>query len=139
MTPDQINAAIAELCGEQRMFAVEKGGMYYREGGHGYTCSLLEAGRYMESAAKRELCAGEPMSIVPFPGKNYYGDLNACAEMEATLTDEQYIKYAQELNATWFKANPTLKNRIGICRSASATAPQRCEAFLRLHGRWVEA
>lgn len=50
---------------------------------------------------------------------NYYGDLNACAEMEKTLTPDEAWDYCDYLD-----------------RNVSATAPQRCEAFLRTKGLW---
>ena len=60
---------------------------------------------------------------------NYHGDLNACAEMEKVLTDDQHELYRIEL----FEICGDNSRKI-----VSATAPQRCEAFLRTIGKWQE-
>lgn len=31
-----------------------------------------------------------------------------------------------------------LIRKLGVAEAITATAPQRCEAFLRLHGKWTE-
>lgn len=57
---------------------------------------------------------------------NYPEDLNACHEMENTLSVGQSLGFDQEL--------------IEICGKVDyhATALQRCEAFLRVHNAWEE-
>ena len=59
---------------------------------------------------------------------DYLNDLNACHEMEKVLTHDQHIEYME-----W----------LGLCSDdyghkvwayVHATAPQRCEAFLRTLG-----
>lgn len=59
---------------------------------------------------------------------NYPEDLNACAEMEKGLTLEQRVTYSNNLAK--------------ICgtqfEKCFATAPQRCEAFLRTLNLWKE-
>lgn len=52
---------------------------------------------------------------------NYYGDLNACAEMEATLTHYEAWDYCDYLDG-----------------NVSAKAHQRCKAFLHVKGLWQE-
>jgi hypothetical protein len=66
---------------------------------------------------------------------DYVGDLNACAEFEATV--QNIVAYTAELHfvvtgysAPYMCANPT--------KIVRATAPQRCEAFLRTLGLWEE-
>lgn len=105
MTPDQINAAIAQACGwkwhgEATYGGIERSGWWK---GDVYS----------------------PHGIL-----NYHSDLNACAEMEAMLTEEQTPIYRQHLQEMfWFSLHsPT--------PAISATAPQRCEAFLRTKGLW---
>jgi hypothetical protein len=67
---------------------------------------------------------------------NYHGDLNACAEMEKTLDTNQLSEYADRLE--------TVCVPVHICQIthwqaiAMATSAQRCEAFLRTHGKWEE-
>lgn len=79
------------------------------------------------------------LSSVP----NYYYSLDACAEFESRLTNIEQKNY---ITALW-KTNPFseeahykmnqayVSDRIwwGL---ATATAPQRCEAFLRLRNKW---
>ena len=63
---------------------------------------------------------------------DYLGDLNACHEMEKVLTEKG-------VNAWWAyvafinRHNPT---PFGSETAVHATAPQRCEAFLRTLGLW---
>lgn len=47
---------------------------------------------------------------------DYFGDLNACHEMEKQLTDDQWDKYCDRLGGS-------------LRHCASATAAQRAEAF----------
>ena len=74
------------------------------------------------------------------PLPNYHGSLDACAEMEKTLTgngnfsgkEEYFIalcKLVGEDEHTRVFLAPTV-----VC----ATSAQRCEAFIRLHGKWEE-
>jgi hypothetical protein len=63
----------------------------------------------------------QPHSVPDYPN-----DLNACREMEETLTDEQYADYA-----------------LMVCgsvnhRPLSANAAQRAEAFLKTLNLWEE-
>ena len=52
---------------------------------------------------------------------NYPEDLNACAEFEATLTDDKWDMYCENLGGS-----------LRAC--ASATARQRCIAYLKTKG-----
>ena len=72
-------------------------------------------------------CGYEPYrEIVP----DYFGDLNACAEMESSLTDGQYDTFEQELaKITEFKCHDDLAAPSGLRKVISATAAQRAEAF----------
>jgi len=64
---------------------------------------------------------------------NYPADLNACAEMEAGLTTEDLIEYAEWLGAD--RHEMPSKSWVILLR---ATPLQRCEAFLRVKGLWRE-
>lgn len=102
MSPDAINVAISEECG----WEIQK-----------------ISGRITNLGWKT---VDEDEQSTPFP--SYFSDLNACAEMEATLTDEEYALFKKHLC-----------DAIGSgFRIVSATAPQRCEAFLRVKGKWIE-
>lgn len=60
---------------------------------------------------------------------NYAADLNACHEFEETLKSlknvvyDKYLQKEVDKTQTW---------------KWHATARQRCEAFLRVHGQWEE-
>lgn len=57
---------------------------------------------------------------------DYYSSLDACAEFERTLTPLHLVEYSyilMELTRTTYEA-------------ITATAPQRCEAYLRMKGLW---
>jgi len=66
---------------------------------------------------------------------NYHGDLNACAEMErkGLVTDQEIEDYLEALNealeADVPKGSPSFT-------AYFATAPQRCEAYLKTKGLW---
>lgn len=71
---------------------------------------------------------------------NYHGDLNAMHEAEKTLTDELHNVFKRRLS---FIVGYTEKEHASSLpgwrrRYVSATAPQRCEAFLRSIGKWKE-
>lgn len=107
MTPTEINAAIAELCGWVNIRFVSGEPM----------------GRPPKTTDRYEVVA------------NYYGDLNATHEAEVQKELHHYPKREQ-----YYPLLIEVTNRIDGKGYPlwMATAPQRCEAFLRLHGRWVE-
>lgn len=63
---------------------------------------------------------------------NFPEDLNACHEFETAMSDEKHITFRAQLAEV-------VGDVAYFCRKfTSATARQRCEAFLRLHGQWEE-
>lgn len=91
-------------------------------------------------------CGNEP--VVP----NYYESLDACAQMETAILessnggssraqDHEPFRYINNLVKV---TNATLINHHGLTTYAHgaemavirATAPQRCEAFLKVVGKW---
>lgn len=63
---------------------------------------------------------------------NYTADLNACHEFEKAMTDEDHACFRKQLGEV-------VGDVPYFCRKfTSATARQRCEAFLRVHGQWEE-
>ena len=67
--------------------------------------------------------------IVDLP--NYPADLNACAEFEKSLTEEEHLRYRVRLwNVVITEGDETTWDRQFI----SATARQRCIAFLKTKG-----
>lgn len=69
--------------------------------------------------------------VLPHELPNYYADLNACHEMEEKLTEKEEAGYFLELQK--IIVPPYLKHFAPCIR---ATAPQRCEAYLRVKGLW---
>lgn len=74
--------------------------------------------------------------------KDYYSDLNACAEFEASLTDYEYRnKYINNLQDRVLETlHPDSHDDLVLCEFtfATANAPQRCEAYLKTKGLWKE-
>ena len=69
---------------------------------------------------------------------DYDRDLNATAEMERSLPDGIYITFSEHLDAiivrdSWGDGGTMPAH---LPRYHSGTAAQRCEAFLRTHGKW---
>lgn len=65
--------------------------------------------------------------------KDYTSDLNACAEFEDTMTDEQLDAYHDHLkNIVWRDAVTPSDNH-----AFKATAAQRCESYLRTINKWA--
>lgn len=113
MTKDQINQAIAELCG----WTDGGGKANWPDFGYGPT--------------------SKPYPAEPEPPPDYHGSLDRCAEMEATLTEEEHNQFRQELQIiTNPKPEAYLDSFFDFRSFASATAPQRCQAFLRVKGKW---
>lgn len=63
---------------------------------------------------------------------NYPLDLNACAEFEKTLTDEEWEAYADHL--LWDEGETGHSNYSACKTGCIATARQRCLAFLKTKG-----
>lgn len=71
---------------------------------------------------------------------NYCADLNACADFERTLNSTELTLYhgrIPEIVLRDWRASPVDQPR-GFSYPQSATALQRCEAYLRVKGLWVE-
>lgn len=122
MTPEEINVAMAELCGWE-----------YNDGSE-VNPEMPEfwidpSGRHRY----RKLC-GSP------PTPDYYHDLNAMNEAEKTLKGPQecdsYIRYLCVITdmCAPFESGPLYSWGPVVC----ATATQRAEAFLRTIGKWKE-
>lgn len=66
---------------------------------------------------------------------DYLNDLNACAEFEATLTDDELWEYSKLLMDYRQAANGfPLASRSEVLKLQKATARQRAEAFLKTKG-----
>ena len=68
---------------------------------------------------------------------NYLGDLNAMHEAEKVLGEKRIRSYTFTL-AQALDTSPTVDLDDQFL-NIHATAPQRAEAFLRVHGKWEES
>lgn len=133
LKPSEVNALIAEEC-EVPMFAILKDGYYYRPNGCGYTQSISQAGRYTKEDGEKELVSGENMRLIPHPACDYYGSLDHCAAMRATLTEEESIEYVERLDKAT-RASTLWPRWRETMQLLNASAPYHCEAFLRVKGK----
>lgn len=71
---------------------------------------------------------------------NYPTSLDACREFEQTIKDTQQGYYNAVLFniATNRNLSSAIKEPSFIFQAITATPLQRCEAFLRLHNKWIE-
>lgn len=140
-SPSQIAAiksAIAKACGPQ-LYLIVKRGLYYRPNGCGYTGRESEAWQLpLDEAKKHEMYADMPganadelVTVRPAKPLPFWTDLNATAQMEATLTEKTELRYLMAL-VKEMKESGTLGWRKEL--TYKATAPQRCRAFLAATG-----
>lgn len=117
MTDEQINIKIAELCGYRKLKNSERVAINPRGDQVGWS----ELHEYVH--------------CIP----NYAADLNACHEFEKTLIAGDF---KQTFHATNRYVNELCKILqcldTALFQFTHATARQRCEAFLRVHGQWEE-
>ena len=70
---------------------------------------------------------------------DYLNDLNACAEFEATLTDDELWEYSKLLMDYRQAANGfPLAWKSEVLKLQKATARQRCIAFLKTLNLWKD-
>lgn len=69
---------------------------------------------------------------------NYPTNLNACAEMEKMLDREQSQIYSNHLGEILLRDFINKEQGGKLQHKWHATALQRCEAFLRTIGKWVD-
>ena len=122
MTNDEIRVKVAELCG----WTFEPSRERQKRG-------YLISPKFKEKVTlwkDGQLGGGDALP-------NYPEDLNACAEMESTLKDDQYERYLLDLwNIATDKERP-VHNECAPTRFEraylSATPLHRCLAFLKVH------
>lgn len=133
MKPEEINVAIGQKLKAQI-------GTNYRcfvpgQDGEIIFCSECDAIELCENAPQYKY---QRYPVYP----NYYEDLNAIHKAEKILNNSQYHTFTLMLSEKAWDLFPhqtkdsDYKARLRIF--CSATAPQRCEAFLRTIGKWVE-
>lgn len=110
VTPESQRIAIATACGWKRST--------------NYCSDGTQVGHYWLSKD------GESNNDIP----DYLSDLNACAEFEKTLTGSQrndYYSALYDMQTSRFVSDV-------MFHAMCATAPQRCEAFLRTLSLWID-
>lgn len=133
MNPSEINQAIAEALGikPKRMWRV----WYDAERQHGSICiptfkeAIERKAKELESAQRLnyQVEVSEPEEYDEWEdAPDYHGDLNAIAQAERTLREPEKRRYIERL------AHSMPSTKYTVC----ATAPQRCEAFLKCKGLW---
>jgi hypothetical protein len=131
MKPEAQRIVIAEACGKNRLFVLMKRGLYYRPNAKGYTRNAADAWILSEEEANRHVYPyDEPVTKYTAPLPDYLNDLNACHEMEKALGP-----FGTKL---WHDYTMLLGG-IMAGEQVHAAAAQRCEAFLRTIGKWVES
>ena len=124
MKPEEINKAIAEELGWHHFILNDEWGPN----------RALKPGQ--------EACIGCAFTELP----DFYNDLNACHEMERRMLSEKSFEFicvwldnlyrAQGLNPWVWRNGVKDTPPMEMAGIVSATAPQRCEAFLRTIGKW---
>lgn len=142
MTEQQINAAIAEITGSNKLVGLKKRGLWWRPNAHGYTYNESEAWRITEEEAKKYARPNgvDSVTIERFHPIDYCNDLNAMHEVfEAIHISKIDLleHYLGELTHTEVLAmrRSFVGERYKLFMS---TARQRAEAFLRALGKWEE-
>ena len=115
MTDNEINIAIAEVCGWKHQTNAESRIEAWRKD--------FSDGSYTEGLL------------------SYTTDLNAMHEAEKVLTEEQGRQFVRELYSIFDRANEAFEYAAGepvvtTWYLLGATASQRAEAFLRTLGKW---
>lgn len=112
MTDIEMRIAIAGACGWKQTHIMQMG----------------PKGKYVRTYRKGR---GKLHQKLP----NYLNDLNACAEFEATLTDDELWEYSKLLMDYRQAANGfPMASRSEVLKLQKATARQRCIAFLKTKG-----
>ena len=118
MKDHEINRLIAEKCGWTCIEDFKDGLMMVQPIWRGYPPHGAIVGRKQD---------------IP----NYYGSLDACHEFETTICDND-CEYVSELTGSCKTDGWEICSDREQLSLVCATAPQRCEAFLRLHRLWVD-
>lgn len=125
MKPDEINIAIAEACGWKVKFVADRGGS------DGECTHLIDPNGDITISHWGEWGIEGFTNNIP----NYYGDLNACHEMEKHAPIAAYCDALYEVLAT---AHKIKASAVPPSFAIRAESPHRCEAFLRTIGKWRE-
>lgn len=130
MTKDEIRIEVAKAMG----WHIFK----YPQGGYALRDAKGDDVRRTHAWDANELTWNEVLNDLP----NFPEDLNACREMEKSLSVDKEHDYGEELRKLAGCVGPKgghhPLNGWGIIAIAKLTALQRCEAFLRTLNLWKE-
>ena len=123
MKPDEINRTIAEAHG------VQTEGWWCEHCGREVASAFVT---FDETHDKRSEGCGNPVGPMPIP--DYYHDLNEIRRVVIRLPEDSHQLYAENLCEI---VEFCKHDRARFAWDAiNATAPQRCEAYLRTIGKW---
>lgn len=122
MTDEQINIAIAESLGYMDIYRCGSSGKRTEQG-------LLHGKMLCGTLDQPSPNYGREYVFI----KRYTADLNACHELEKTVMLNSHTR----LNyLSWLGWENDYASTVFAC--VHATARQRCEAYLRTIGKWIE-
>ena len=110
MTDDQINVAIAEVCGWKNL-----------------AFDVWHDGLVGVLPTNKDVCSKIP---------NYCNDLNAMHEVEEQMDEIDWVFFINELSTL---VRLPKQAEVQIKQFVHSTARQRAQAFLRTVGKWEEA
>lgn len=134
MTNEQINIAIAESLGWRKITQFSQypkswGGKPARYDTPVWRLTLRHD--LEEDECHKYGWKGNKGDVI-YDGPNYTSDLNACHEFEKKLSLKDRNVYT-----SWLYES-SLNLGLATWESAHATARQRCEAYLKTIGKWIE-
>lgn len=143
MSDEQINVAIAEACGKDRLFVLKKRGLYYRPNAAGYTDRVSEAWIISEEEADRHTYPhDDPVTKHRAPVPNYANDLNAMFSAEEWLASHGEGELGYQYDQKWLpQVVGAHEKELGLLNTwvmTHATARKRAEAFLLTIGKLDE-
>lgn len=142
MTDQQINAAIAEITGSNKLVGLKKRGMWWRHKARGYTYNESEAWRITEEEAKKYARPNDidAVTVERFKPIDYCNDLNAImrATQQTFGTAASKLEYTEQLTRACKTDGWVILSASDAFDLIHATARQRAEAFLRALGKWEE-
>ena len=134
MNPEAINRRIAELCGWKAFHMEDRcdGTIRTRCGACGREG---HSNCYGDGTGQIEFsCADMPCCDEAQP-KNYFNSLDCCREFERNVQGDDRSLYIDMIYLLVSKSADNFEQQWAIF---NASPPQRCEAFLRMKGEWVE-
>lgn len=137
MTNDEIRIAVAEELGWKWWSFVDSAGESFFMLVTPRSIWPIEHGRGGVMCQRPTSWVDEDFSGAP----DFPNDLNACAEMEHAILDTEWIAYKEALvsvTGALKKAGIGELQELDTRLLISATARQRCEAFLRVRGKWKD-